>query len=579
MIDKLSTLVVFRTIRHYYRNNRNRLFLVTGLLILASFAEAIGIASLLPVIGLVTQPEKLVGLIEKLPLGQTFAKILGATSQSTLLYVLLSVLVATAFIKATLTLLAIRSAGYTMSRIARDYRLRLVEALVAARWSYYADRRSGALVNAITTEPDRAAQCFTALTRFLASFFQVAFYGLLALSTSYLVTLSAVVIGTMLYLVVRVLSRLHRVACIEQINERSRLSNWLNDAVASMKSLKAMNLGHALALILDGAALRLERLMQREILSKAALQYMTEPTFTIVLAAGVIVFTQIYPLDIAMLMFMALLFLRIMGNISQIFSNYQLVNGSSGVMERLENEIGDIEKQVERNDGRLPGHNWHVIKFDDVTFSYGENTILSQFSTNISRGKLTVIKGPSGSGKTTLIDHVVGLTAPDKGMVLIGDDNMAELSLRDWRSRVGYVPQDTLLLNSSIRHNLCLDGEKKSDETIWQALNQAGLKDVVKQMPDGLESSVGERGNMLSGGQRQRLAIARALIRKPDLLILDEATSALDEETSNRIARMVSELSGDVTTIVVTHKDEFNQFADTIIDMSVKNKITNSAPA
>lgn len=197
------------------------------------------------------------------------------------------------------------------------------------------------------------------------------------------------------------------------------------------------------------------------------------------------------------------------------------------------------------------------VKLETVSFTYPEATkpALAGVSLNVRPGDSVAIVGRSGAGKSTLADIIIGAVAPDAGMVSIGGLSPAA-AVERWPGGVAYVPQAVSLSNTTIRRNVALGlpDEAIDDKLIWEALERAHIADYVRSRPEGLDTTVGERGALLSGGQRQRLGIARALFTRPKLLVLDEATSALDAETEADISRTVSDLNGKVTTIVIAHR-------------------------
>jgi ATP-binding cassette, subfamily C, bacterial len=180
---------------------------------------------------------------------------------------------------------------------------------------------------------------------------------------------------------------------------------------------------------------------------------------------------------------------------------------------------------------------------------------------------LTLIIGKSGSGKTTLLDLLVGLRHPDSGRILIDGVPLPELDLRAWRRQIGYVPQESVMVDESVAHNLAL-GENIPEERIREALRAADALEFVDAMPDGIRTRVGQGGSRLSGGQRQRLAIARALIHGPRLLILDEATSNLDPEAQDAIIETVSHLKGHMAVLAVAHQEKLARVADQVLRLA-----------
>jgi ATP-binding cassette subfamily B protein len=190
-----------------------------------------------------------------------------------------------------------------------------------------------------------------------------------------------------------------------------------------------------------------------------------------------------------------------------------------------------------------------------VHFTYpGRTQTLVDISLFIGKGQMTALVGESGSGKSTITDLLLGLQIPDKGTVLIDGAPLDEWQQNSFRERVGYVPQDPQLFHSSIRDNLLWSYKDASVGDLWAALQLANAEAFVKELPQGIDTVVGDRGIRLSGGQRQRIALARALLRKPELLILDEATSALDSESEMLIQHAIEQVALYTTIVVVAHR-------------------------
>jgi len=208
-----------------------------------------------------------------------------------------------------------------------------------------------------------------------------------------------------------------------------------------------------------------------------------------------------------------------------------------------------------------------VVNKVDFTYPGAAIPTLSAISLEIPANRITAIAGHSGAGKSTLADIIIGLLMPDRGSILLDGKPLKGNGLECWRRSIGYVPQEIQLSYGTIRDNLRLADANAEDDRIWVALGDAAMSDVVARWPDGLSTLIGDRGLTLSGGEKQRLALARALLREPTLLLLDEPTSALDAENEQRIRNALERLRDRCTIVVVAHRVTTIQCADLIVVM------------
>lgn len=255
--------------------------------------------------------------------------------------------------------------------------------------------------------------------------------------------------------------------------------------------------------------------------------------------------------------------LRLMPTVSRLSSALNNFRYYLPTLDQLASEL-DLLAQYQKKQGDHfsdnPSHAVrleHSVECRGVVFRYegAERDTLRGISLNIKKGQKVGFVGTTGAGKSTLIDILLGLLIPSAGEVLVDGKNIAH-NIREWQSVIGYVPQSIFLLDSTIRANIAFGVEDKEidDRHLEHVIRQAQLHDFVRQLPEGLDTVVGERGIRLSGGQRQRIAIARALYRKPKVLVFDEATAALDNATEREIMSAVENLDKELTVLMIAHR-------------------------
>ncbi|KGO32143.1 hypothetical protein Q757_02805 [Oenococcus alcoholitolerans] len=227
---------------------------------------------------------------------------------------------------------------------------------------------------------------------------------------------------------------------------------------------------------------------------------------------------------------------------------------TQGATKRLIDLLAEPVEQIDQGqDVDLQGK---TLAAENVDFAYEKGKpILQGISFSAKPNSIVAFAGPSGGGKTTIFQLLERFYDPTSGYIKIGDDNIEDISLKSWRSQIGFVSQDSAIMAGTIRENLTygLDG-KYSDEDLWRVLRLAFADGFVKNLPERLDTQVGERGVKVSGGQRQRLAIARAFLRDPKILMLDEATASLDSESEAMVQKALEQLMKNRTTLVIAHR-------------------------
>ena len=249
-----------------------------------------------------------------------------------------------------------------------------------------------------------------------------------------------------------------------------------------------------------------------------------------------------------------------------LFSLFQPLKNLTNVVNELQNglasadrvfaimdinsDIQDIDNAVEVNDLK------NTLSFDNVSFSYGDekDKVLNNINFQINKGEILALVGPSGAGKSTLVDLIPRFYDTLSGSIKIDGKDIKELNINSLRSLMGIVTQETFLFDDSVKANIAYGVENISDDKIKDAAIAANAHEFIKELPDGYNTIIGERGVSLSGGQKQRIAIARAIVKNPPILILDEATSSLDSESEKHVQSAIVNLMSERTVFVIAHR-------------------------
>jgi subfamily B ATP-binding cassette protein MsbA len=214
------------------------------------------------------------------------------------------------------------------------------------------------------------------------------------------------------------------------------------------------------------------------------------------------------------------------------------------------------------------------IVLKDVTFSYGNGKpVFRNLNITIPKGKITALVGPSGIGKSTIADLILRLFVPQKGRVMTNGRDIREFSLESWRRRIGYVSQEPYIFNVSVKENILIGRPSASDSEVFESAQKAYIHDFIQSLPDGYDSVLGDKGANISRGQRQRLAIARVILRDPDLYIFDEATSSLDSESERMIQKSTEGLGVSKTVLIIAHRYSTLESSDLIYHLDSEGNI------
>jgi ATP-binding cassette subfamily C protein len=534
-------------------------------LLLAGIAEGFGLSALLPLISTVAGSQAGAGQGAsvgksgfELMVTDTLTRFGITPSIGTLLVVIVLAIV----LKSLLILFAKKQVGYTVARVGTDLRLELLRALLGARWEYFLRQPIGSLSNAMATEAARSSKAYLRGATMASLLIETLVYTGVALLVSWKVTLASLVAGLIFVFLLRQLVQKARRAGFRQTELLKSLISLLTDTLQSIKPLKAMARENLADAVLERKTTRLNKALEKQVFSRETLKAVQEPMLAALLAVGVYVLLVQWGLPLSTTMVLVVLLARTAKQLNKVQQEYQEMVILESAYWSLQETIQEARQSIETDLGTQQPSLERAIKLDQVNFAYGDNQVLQDASLVFPVGIFTAIVGPSGVGKTTIVDLIIGLLRPQRGEIWIDDLPLAKVNLRSWRRMIGYVPQETLLLHDTILANITLGDNEITEKDVEYALRAAGAWEFVLEMPEGIYTTVGERGGLISGGERQRIAIARALVHNPKLLILDEPTSALDGESELAICDTLQQLSGRYTILAISHRAKLLNAAD-----------------
>lgn len=443
--------------------------------------------------------------------------------------------------------------------------------LLAVEMAYINNANRGDLFAAVNGYPGRVTLLLTNFAALLAATFVLATYSILMIVVSWQMTLMALAfVSAMFFFLRRFTAGPVRQAGQSLSNAQVELGALVQESVGGMKLIR-----------LSGAEKQIYerfcRALGRQVTAQrhmAAVATASSPFFSTCAGLFICVLLSVASLINAgndatwvggILMFVFLLF-RMLGPVSAINNSRVRILSDLDALDRLEEFREDARKYRQPDgDKSLPTFARNVI-FKDVSFAYGNDSpVLRSLSFTMERGELVAVVGPSGAGKSTLASLLARLHDPVQGSILIDGTDLREYRVGDWRRQISFVTQDGFIFNDTVTNNICFPHTDIPQEKVAAAARMAAADTFIESLPQGYDTPLGDRGVRLSGGQQQRIAIARAILADPAILIMDEATSHLDSVTEHQIQGAVDNLSRNRTMLVIAHRLSTVRKADRII--------------
>jgi ABC-type multidrug transport system fused ATPase/permease subunit len=467
--------------------------------------------------------------------------------------------------------------GYLRSNFSYGLKVEAIEKITMSYFNMpygrFIKNKHGDLVNNAITETQNCAMGILQFTEMITGILLIPAFIILMLMSSYELTLVLVALSLLMYLLIsKIIGSYAKRVGHKEILLNQSIASQISEDLSAMKHIRILGIGQNLHYRLSRTLHEMKVLLVRWDTFSISTSPLAEVLMVFVIVGYIFYislnysqgyFTEILPI-LSMIVIVAY---KTMTQLSRLFVNKMAVERYLPSMKLVYQLINDKESnkiKLKLDNCKVPESN--DIIFKNVSFSYTEDkTILDNVSFEVITGKTTVIMGPSGSGKSTIIDLLLSLYSPNQGKIEIGNIDVSEIDKELWLDKIGYVGQDVFLFHASIKENIQIGNPNISFQELREATHKAGMDDFIMELPDGYETKVGDRGVMLSGGQRQRISIARALLKRPEILILDEATSALDKETASILNKNIFKIMKNKTVLVISHKKDVLKYADNIL--------------
>jgi len=534
------------------------------LLIMVGILDAASIITVAPVVDLMIHPDmsnlstitiKINAILKDMGISTTFLNLI-------ILFLIFNILRSLFFVLSKYFILI------TRIKVIRDVMLGTFKDFFNSQWYFFSSNSQGTLINTFSREITMVAEALSSMAAFLANIIQILFYFAVPFYLTWKVSavslLAALLCVTPLFL----LGRLSYNLGTKITNTANQLTSAIAESLSSAKLILGYGNQQKSISNLSNAFDRHYRAYKLASTLESSIPIIYFPLGIVCLLITLLYSKSIgVPLSVTVAVLYSLMkSVPLIGELSRARNSLEIFYPSYEQIKRLRENATEL-KQVTG-----PGLFQQIsqgISFEDVSFAYpGGKNVLSHINAKIPKGKMTAFVGESGAGKSTLIDMLMGFHKPSTGKVKIDNIPLETFDVLSFRKRIGYVPQEGLLFNTTIRENLLWSNSEASESEIINACRLARAHEFITKSVNGYDTIVGDRGVRLSGGEIQRIALARAILRKPELLILDEATSSLDSNSEQIIQQSIENIAKYTTIVVIAHRLSTIKNADYVYVMN-----------
>ncbi|MEJ7683909.1 MAG: ABC transporter ATP-binding protein [Segetibacter sp.] len=562
--------------RFYYSVVGKRLLISILLSIIVTLLDGVGLSMFMPLMKATSGS----GDSTKESMGQLhhITDVITKMGFSLTLNTVLAVLVILFSLKGFIRYLQLNYQAGVIQFFMKRIRYKLVNGLEKISYKGFVKLDAGRIQNVFIAEVQRMSQAVRFYLSYTQSLFMLMSYVILALLANYQFAILVAISAGLTNLWYRRIYKVMKEASFEISKKGNDFNSYMIQAIHYFKYLKSTNYLSTYARKLEGVINKTEYLNRKTGYYAAVTSGIREPM--ILLIVVIVIYIQINWMggNMGSIILSLVLFYRALTFLIQIQSQWQSFIQMTGAMRTVADLSEIMDNEVEIDGIKTFKSIEKEIKIENTDLSYGNNKVLNNVTITIPKNQTIALVGASGSGKTTLANIIIGLIFPDTGKVSIDNVPLTYYNLNSYRSKIGYISQDSVVFNDNIYNNITFWAEETPENVkrFWEVIKMASLEEFLNTQQDKEKTRLGDNGILISGGQKQRISIAREMYKKEvQILILDEATSALDSETEHIIQENIENLHGHYTMIVIAHRLSTIRNVDTIYLLD-KGKVTIS---
>ena len=446
-------------------------------------------------------------------------------------------------------------------------RKKLYTVLSGASWESLTARKDADVVNLFTSQCGQVSYGIAEVIHFLASIVSAAVQMGIALMMSLPVTALVCVMGACMLAIFMPLRKKSREYGDEMIRLSREFYSELQNQLASVKEVRAYGVEREHAALFESISVAFKTARMKYVRQSSVPGVVYSLAAAVMIALVYLVCTLGLKVETDRLVVLVYVFARLWPVFSGFQGRIQSINSCVPAYEKLIEAMREMQPETDVAETDEDFSRWREIRFDNVHFAYrnSDEETLRGVSFSLERGEKLALLGRNGAGKTTAVNLLLGFLLPRSGAILVDGKPLEAACIRAWRTQVGYVPQDPLILNASVRENLTRFHPNATEDELIAALRKAMAWGFVSRLPDGPDTVLGDRGVRLSGGERQRIVLARVLLGRPSLIVLDEATSALDYESETAFHDAIASFGKDAAVVLIAHHGATIAMADSAV--------------